>query len=119
MVPGPPLSSVATRLTRVSGSPATSPPKRSASSRRLKVRGLPLMSARWALRAGPGCLFFRGQGLEDPVGDIEAGTAIHRLLQDEIVLLRFGDLLDDAVRAFEERLQLLVAPQVQVLAVGA
>ena len=47
------------------------------------------------------------------------GTAIDRFLQDQVEFLRFGDLLDDPIGALEQRLQLLVAPQIQVLAIFA
>src|SRR5688572_22249949 len=61
-------------------------------------------------------LFFGGQRLDDFVGDVDARTAVDRLLQNEVVFLRFRDLADHAVGALEKRRKLFVAAQVQVFA---
>ena len=44
------------------------------------------------------------------------GLDVDRFLQDQVVLLLLGDLLDDAVGALEDRGQLFVAALVQVFA---
>src|SRR5262245_8729175 len=132
MAPAGAFSSVATWRTRVPASPRTLPPKRRAMSRSVWPRGAPFLclprvmtavsesgiGPASAIRTGPG-LLAPGERLEHPVGDVQARTAVHRLLQDEVVLLRLRDLPDHAVGPLEERGELLVAPQVQVLAVLA
>src|SRR5688572_18874447 len=77
------------------------------------------MSAIGALLAAPEILSFRGQRLQHALSDVEPRAPVDGLLQDQVELLRFGDLLDHAVRALEQRLQLLIAPQVEVFAVRA
>src|SRR6476661_5613867 len=46
--------------------------------------------------------------LDHLVGDVVLRVDVDRFLQHEVVLLLLGDLLDDAVGAFEDLLQLLV-----------
>src|SRR6185503_18248666 len=132
MAPAGAFSRVATWLTRVAASPRTFPPKRRAISRSVWARGaavlcLPrVMTAVSAGGNGPApairtgaALLALGERLQHPLGDVEARTAVHCLLQDEVELLRFRDLPDHAVGPFEERRELLVAPQVQVFPVLA
>src|SRR4029079_169823 len=59
------------------------------------------------------------QCFEHPLRNVDALTAIDRFLNDQIELFRFGDLLDDPVRALEQRLQLLVPSEVQIFAIRA
>src|SRR5882672_5776737 len=123
MAPAGAFSRVATRCTRVPASPITFPPKRPAMSRSVWGFCLPrVMSNDRERRRSEGLaagtvlrLLAFGERLEHPVRDVHPRAAIHRLLQDEIEFLRFGDLPDHAVGAFEQRRQLLVPPQVQVL----
>src|SRR5688572_28555949 len=75
------------------------------------------MSAKWALREQR--LFFGRERFEHALGDVEARATINRFLQYEIEFLRFGNTLDDSIGALEERLQLLVAAKIQILAVRA
>src|SRR4051812_25593869 len=82
--PGPALCSDATRFTATSGFPITSPPRRATIS---DSRTRPL------LRGGPG-LF---QGLDHLVGDVQPRVPVHRLLENDVVLFRLGDLDDGAV----------------------
>src|SRR5512146_1502155 len=56
------------------------------------------------------------QGLDDLVGDVDARSREHRLLDDEVVVLLLGDLVDDAGRALLDARELLVAAQIEVLA---
>src|SRR3569832_2360944 len=56
-------------------------------------------------------------GVERPdhhVGDVVLRVDVHGLLQDDVVLLLLGDLLDHAIGAVEDLLQLLVLAGVEV-----
>ncbi len=83
------------------------------------VTALRAHDARAAGARGAAPLFFRRERFEHPLRDVEARAAIDRFLQDEVEFLGLGDLLDHAVGALEQRLQLLVAPQVEVFAILA
>ncbi|CAM2159505.1 hypothetical protein PT2222_50344 [Paraburkholderia tropica] len=54
--------------------------------------------------------------LQHLVGDVDARTDVHRFLHDQVVMLLFGDLLDDLVRAVEHRGEFFVATLIQVFA---
>src|SRR5712671_2106803 len=88
-----------TWLTSVPASPATRPPRR--------VAICPSVS-------GPGIALFRRrlafERLDHLVGDVDARAAVDGVLEDEVVLLLLGDLVDHPLR------QLLVAALVEVLA---
>src|SRR5262245_40552489 len=58
-----------------------------------------------------------GERLEHPVRDVDARAAEYGFLHDQVELVGFGDLLDDAVGNLEQLCQLLVAAQVEVLPV--
>src|ERR1700728_2154464 len=58
----------------------------------------------------------RRQGLKDLVGDVDARAHIHRFLNDQVVVLLLGDLLDYLVGAVENGCQFLIAALVQVFA---
>src|SRR5574337_846812 len=106
MSPGPALSRVATRSIRVAPSPSTAAPQsRPSSSRRIGPPG-----------AHPVIGLLVGERLDHLVGDIDALARVDdRVLQDQIVLLARGDLLDHLVRTVLQRRDLLVLPEIDVL----
>src|SRR5690348_9189709 len=112
----PAPSSVATRSTTTLPSPSSVAPVNRASSE----SGLPADSRNdcivRAARTGRATLLV-GERLDHPVGDVDALARVDdRILEDQVVLLVGGDLLDHLVRALLYARELLVAPQVQVLA---
>src|SRR5436190_23579688 len=105
MVEGVAPSSGPMRVMRSAGSPISSPPRCPAMSPSGKA-GVPAGSNSLAA--------LRVEGLDDLVGDVGARSGEHRFLQDQVVLLGFEDLLDDAVGALDDLRQLLVLALVQV-----
>src|SRR5688572_14694687 len=103
------LCSGASRSIERAASPCNSPPRAStmtaSCSATAASAGLLAGRGRRRRRAG------RSGGVErldHLVGDVVLGVDVDRLLQDGVVLLGFGDLLDDAVGALVHRLQLFV-----------
>src|SRR5213075_809566 len=108
MVCGPAYSSVARRTISIAPSPSSVAPVRAASSDRS-------MGAQ-RLRKMPTRLLV-GERLDHLFGDVDLLARVDdRVLDDEIELLGFGDLLDHLVRAILNGGELLVAPEIQVLA---
>src|SRR3954470_4885326 len=104
--PSPARSSVPTCWIRVSGSPATRPPRREAISPSVSGPGMASLGRRLAF-----------QRLDHLVGDVDARAHVGRhLLEDDVELLLLGDLADHAVRLLHHLRELLVAPLVDVLA---
>src|SRR6266702_880343 len=67
-------------------------------------------------RARPRSVARCRQCLQHLIGDVDTRAHVHRFLNDQVVMLLFGDLLDHLVRPVEHRGQLFVAALVQVLA---
>ena len=57
-----------------------------------------------------------GQRLDDLIGDVEFRADPDDVLQDQIVLFGFGDLLDRLVGLFDDRSVLFVLAQIQIFA---
>src|SRR4051794_8636033 len=110
MAPGPAVSSGSIRVMRIAASPINSPPSSAAMSPRLKSA---TAAARPSTPVGSitGIALFRAlcvERLDHLLGDVDARTdENHRVaLQDQVVLFRFVDLLDHAVRTFDDRCEL-------------
>src|SRR5690242_15884039 len=109
----PACSSVATRSTTTLPSPSSVAPVNRASSE----SGLPADSRNDDIAPVRRGTLLVGERLDHPVGDVDALARVNdRILQDQVVLLVGGDLLDHLVRALLDARKLLVAAQVQVLA---
>src|SRR5262245_42646539 len=102
--PSPALSSEPTWRIRTLELPAMRPPSCDAIC--ASVNG-PGMSSRGRLAL---------HHLDHPLGDVDARVRVGGFLENDVVLIRLGDLADDAVRLVDHRCQLLVAPLVDVLA---
>src|SRR5947207_5440881 len=125
MAPGPACSSVATCETTVSPSP-----ERVASTRRARsasctgsdidvsqCRHHKAGSFKWVSDPIRRRTLFVGERLDHLFGDVDALARVHDgILQDQVELLGLGNLQDDLVRALLESRELLVSPQVDVLA---
>src|SRR3954470_19056901 len=103
-------SSEATWCTRVSGAPATRPPRRCTISR--SVSGPGTVAKAGSLRRR----LVGFERLDHLIGDVDARAREDRVLEDDVELLLLGDLPDDAVRLLHHLGELLVAPLVEILA---
>src|SRR5512143_2538843 len=105
IVRGPADSSVATRSTATAPSPSSVAPTRDASSDRSMARA-----------SGPIGLLV-GERLDHLLGDVDLLARVDDgVLDDQVELLGLGDLLDHLVGSLLDARELLVAPQVRVLA---
>src|SRR6185436_3806333 len=119
--PGPALSSGATCRMRTAASPSTVPPKRPASSARLKdMRASPFIRA-WSLcytlergLANASSPLLVCERLDHSVGNVDSRADVDRFLQNEIELFALRDLLDDLVGALQHSVQFFVFAQVQI-----
>src|SRR6185436_10127312 len=119
--PGPALSSGATCRMRTAASPSTVPPKRPASSARLKdMRASPFIRA-WSLcytlergLANASSPLLVCERLDHSVGNVDSRADVDRFLQNEIELFALRDLLDDLVGALQHSGQFFVFAQVQI-----
>src|SRR5688572_22648182 len=105
---GPAPSSEPTCRIRTLASPATRPPSCDAIC--ASVSGPPMSF-------GGGFAGF--QRLDHLVGDVDARVRVSGFLEDDVVLLRLGDLADDAVGLFDDLREFLVATHVHVFLVFA
>src|SRR4051794_4557597 len=116
--PGPALTSVASRLTSVAGSPMTSPPRlRAMSASRYVFEPGTRRSAslgRFAVRRRLRIL----QRLDDLVGNVDLGTRPHDLvvLEHDVQLVGLRHLADHLVRTRDDARELLIAARVQIFA---
>src|SRR5262245_5125766 len=100
MSPSAACSSAATCRISTCGSPATRPPRRAA-----------ICASVSAMSFG-GRLAF--QRLDHSLGEVDARVRVHRILEDDVVLLLLGERADRPVRLLEHLRQLFVAALVQV-----
>src|SRR5690606_18163973 len=115
---GPADSSEASRWTSLPGSPRLIVASaRTATSSRLSP------SLRLSIRAGPASPQSRCSGLaagaeraQHLFSDVDPRAGEDGLLQDDVVLLLLGDLLDHAIRAIDHHREFLVAALVEVFA---
>src|SRR5471032_977475 len=97
-----------------------SPPKRCVSSPSvialsdaIRYRSRSIRTTSWI---GRQARLIRGQRLQHLIGDIDARTHVHRLLHDQVVMLRLGNLLDHLVCLIQHGSKFFIATLVQVFA---
>src|SRR5215472_11262214 len=94
---------------RVSGAPATRPPRRATICASVIGPAMAPTARSLGRRLAV-------QRLDHLVGDVDARAGVDGVLEDDVVLFLLRDLADDAVRLFDDLGELLVPPLVQILA---